>query len=308
MAVVTSDFLAGMMTNFRVLFKTAFDAADIEANWRKLCTEFPSDTDLETYAWLGTVPKMREWTDVRVFKGLLKHDFSIRNKDFEATIEVDRNTIEDDKYGMITPRIKQLGDEAARYPDELVFNLLNDGATGAIGKAFDDEVFFYATREIGESGTINNIAAGTYGATSAKIRLGVAAAVLLIRSFKDDRGRYMNLVPDTLLCSPTMEIAIREALLPSIAGTVRPETAWVKNIVVSPYLTSGSNRDYYLVCTSKALKFIFFQNRKSAEFVSLDKPDSQDAFMRRHLYYGVDMRCNVGWGDPRYAVMIDTSD
>lgn len=308
MTIVSTDFLAALMTNFKVIYKTAFDAADAAALYKKIVTVFPSNTDKETYAWLGTVPKMREWVDERVFEGLLGHDFSIKNKHFEVSMDVDRDTLEDDKYGMITPRIQQLADEAARYPDELVFLLWDDGALGVLGKAFDDAVYFKADREIGGSGVINNIVAGAYSASAEVIRTGIGLAVQQMKMFKDDKGRVMNLQPDTLLCSPTMEIAVRNALLPGVAGTTRPETAWVKNILVHPGLTSGTGKDYYLACTGKPLKSVFFQNRKSPEFVSMDKPDSPEVFMRRRLLYGVDARYNVGWGDPRYAVMVNCDD
>jgi len=307
--IVTTDFLAALMTNFRVIYQTSFDAAEKVAAYKALVTEFPSNTDLETYAWLGTVPKMKEWVDERTLEALLHHDFSIKNKHWEATIGVDRDALEDDKYGMLTPRIKQLGDEAARHPDELVFSLWDDGAVGTIGKAFDGDVFFYATRVIGDSGTINNIAAGDYGGDTTKILAGLAQAAQQMRMFKDDRGRVMNLTPDTIICSPLKEMLIRNALLPSVAGTVRPETAWVKNIIVHPGITSGATAgfDWYLVCTSKPIKPVFFQNRKAPEFVSMDKPTDVEVFMRRKLLYGVDSRYNVGWGDPRYAVMVDST-
>lgn len=309
MAVVTSDFLAGLMTNFRAIFKTTFDAADVEAFWKKLATQFPSNSDKETYAWLGTVPAMREWLAERAAFGLLGYDFSITNKDYEGTIAVDRNTLEDDKYGMITPRIRQLAEEAARYPDELIFKLINDGKTGSIGKAYDGTAYFANTRTIGDSGNIDNLIAGAYGATAAKIRSGIGAATTAMRKFKDDRARPMNLTPDTLVCPPDIEIAIRDALLPAVAGTVRPEAAIVKNIIVSAHLGVGDGSgDYYLFCTTKPLKPVFYQLRKAPEFVSLDKTDSENVFLRRQILYGVDMRCNVGWGDPRYGVMVDTSD
>lgn len=40
---------------------------------------------------------MREWIGDKVVKSLAAFNYTIRNKDWEATVEVDRNDIEDDQ-------------------------------------------------------------------------------------------------------------------------------------------------------------------------------------------------------------------
>lgn len=298
--VVTTDFLAAMLTNFRVIFETEFPAAEAAADYKKIVTEFPSNSDKETYAWLGTVPKMREWIDERVPRGLLASDFTITNKHYEASLAVDKDTLEDDKYGMIGPRVKNLAQEAGRHPDELVFTLLNLGHSTA---AFDGTNFFADTRTIGESGNIDNLLGMACSGDATEVRAGIKAAVIAMRKYKDDRGRPMNLKPDAIICPPDMEMLIREALLPSIAGTHRPEEAYVKEIIASPWLTSTV--DWYMLCTAMVLKPIFFQNRKRPEFTALDQPTSEQVWKRREVLYGVDARYNVGFGDPRYAIKLD---
>ena len=307
MAVVSSDFLAAMLTGYRIIFETEFPAAEEATDYKKIATITNSQTDRETYRWLGTVPQMQSWSDERVLRGLLGHDFTIVNDHYEATIQVDRDAYEDDKYSQVSIRVKQLAQEAARYNDQVVFTLLNAGHTAL---AFDGTAFFAAARTIGASANINNIVAGAYSATAAVIRTGIGLAVLAMRRFEDDRGRPMNLVPDTIVCAPEKEILIREALQPGIAGVVRPETAWVKDIIVSPYLTEGATagHDWYMLCTKRVMKPIIYQLRKNPEFVSMQKPDDYPVFMRRAFLYGVDDRFGVGFGDPRYAVKLDCSD
>jgi phage major head subunit gpT-like protein len=307
MAIVTSDFLAALYTSYKAIFVNEFAAALGAVDYKKITTLFPSNTLIESYSWLGTVPAMREWVDERVPKGLLSGDFSITNKHYEASISVDRDTLEDDRYNMIKPRIQQLAQEAARHPDELTFALINAGATGL---AYDGTEFFADTRVIGASGNIDNIAAGAYAATSAKIRTGLGVAGALMRLFQDDNARPMNLVGDTILCAPAMEDAILLALLPDVAGTVLPISRKIKEVIVSPFLTSGATagHDYYLICNNHPLKPFFFQSRKTPEFVSQDNPAGGVAFSRNLFQYGVDARYNVGYGDPRYAVQIDCSD
>jgi len=55
--------------------------------------EMSSDQASEEYAWLGASPAMREWIGGRNAKGFVENSFSIRNKKFEATMEVCFNSI-----------------------------------------------------------------------------------------------------------------------------------------------------------------------------------------------------------------------
>lgn len=304
--IVTTDFLAGLMTNFRVIFKEAFEGE--KPTYQSLVMSVESDSDKESYNWLGAIPAPREWTDERVVQGLRADHYEILNRNYEITIGVDRNTLEDDKYGMIAPRIRGMALRAARHPNKLVFELLNAGATA---KTYDEIEFFKANRTIGDSGTINNIAAGAYAADTTKIRTGLGKAIEQMMGFKDDQGEPMGLIPDTIICSPGMYLLIMEALKPTTKGVSRAEADIIKNVVATGYLTSGATpgHDYIVVCTTGGqLKPVLLQMRKKPEFVALDKPDSHEVFMRRLIHYGVDGRYGAALLEPRVAVLVDCSD
>jgi phage major head subunit gpT-like protein len=290
-----------MMTNFRAIFAEAFVKASDAADYKGLVLETKSTSDKEAYGWLGSLPALSEWTDQRKLYGMTPFDYTVKNLNFEATIQVDRNTIDDDQYGMISHRVKQLGQRAVDHMGQLVFDILDAGASG---KAYDGIAFFKTDRTIGDSGIINNLLSGSYSASADEIRAGIAAGVISMRNFKDDRGVSMNLCPDTIVCSPTMEIAIKTALLPLIAGTTSVERDIIKRVVVRPEVDADA-ADWYLLSTQKmGLLPLILQVRKPPEFVSVDKPDSHDVFMSRMLYYGIDWRGAVGYGDPRTAVKI----
>lgn len=59
---------------------------------------------------------------------------------------------------------------------------------------------------------------------------------------------------------------------------------------------SGSATPWYLLDASRALKPIIFQNRKSPNFVSKTAETDDNVFDRNEYVYGVDSRCNVGFG------------
>jgi phage major head subunit gpT-like protein len=58
----------------------------------------------------------------------------------------------------------------------------------------------------------------------------------------------------------------------------------------------GSGTGWYLMDLSRPIKPIILQMRKTPQFVAMDKPDDENAFMRKKYRYGVDDRKNVGYG------------
>ena len=307
MTLVTSDFLAGLMTNYRAIFKTALDEAFAERPlYQDISTKFDSVTDKESYGWLGANPTMSEWLDKRQLKSPNAYDYTLTNKHYEGTISINRDTYDDDKYGMIAPRIKGLANRAIRHFNQMVLTQLDDGASLL---AYDDAAFFGTARTIGSSGTIANQLTGNYSDSEAEIRAGIAAAFVAMQGFKDDQGIVMGLMPDTIVCSPTMLIPIRQALVPAVAGTSRPEAGIISpdSVKPSPWIDATATT-WYMLCTKQIeVKPLIFQLRKNVEFVAMDKPDDANVFMQNEFYYGVDDRFATGYGDPRTAIQIVNS-
>jgi len=307
MTLVTSDFLAGLMTNYRAIFKVALDEAFAESPlYQEISTKFDSVTDKESYGWLGANPTMSEWLDKRQLKSPDAYDYTLTNKHYEGTISINRDTYDDDKYGMIAPRIKGLANRAIRHFNQMVLTQLDDGATLL---AYDAAAFFGTARTIGSSGTIANQLTGNYSDSEAEIRAGIAAGFVAMQGFKDDQGIVMGLMPDTIVCSPTMLIPIRQALVPAVAGTLRPEAGVVtpERIFPTPWIDATATTWYVLCTKSIEVKPLIFQLRKNVEFVSMDKPDDANVFMQNEFYYGVDDRFATGFGDPRTAIQMVNS-
>lgn len=303
MATVTTDFLAGLMTNFRAIFKQALDAAgEVEQLMNLIATRFPSTTDQESYGWMGANPTMSEWTDVRQYKALKAYSYSLVNKHYEGTIEVDRNTYEDDKYGMIAPRIKGLANRAIRHMNQLVVDKLDAGATDL---AYDGAAMFNTARTIGDGTQFSNLLSGSYSNSDAEIRNALKAAYIAMQAFTDDHGVPMGLKPDMIICSPTMLIPMLNALLPGVAGTKRPEAGlFDPSRIYAAAQIDADVLDWYILCTSAEIKPLILQVRKEPEFVALDDPKSEHVFKNKTFLYGVDDRFVVGYGDPRTAIKV----
>ncbi len=302
MAIVTSDFLAGLMTNFRAIFKQSLDEAfPVNPLYQEIATKFLSTSDKESYGWLGANPAMSEWLDKRQLHGLKPFDYSLTNKHYEGTIAVNRDTYEDDKYGLIAPRIQGLAKRAVKHFDQKVVSQLDDGQTLL---CFDGTAFFRTNRTIGSSGTIDNLKTGNYSDSAAEILTAIALGYVAMQGYKDDKGEAMNLVPDCIVCPPAMYIPIINALNPAVTGVTRPEARVIlpDRVFVSPYIDLDTD-NWYMLCTKNLeVKPLIFQLRKDVQFVSLDKADDMNVFMQNEFYYGVDDRFATGYGDPRTAI------
>lgn len=129
--------LSILHTGFKAAFQGGFNGAPIDFD--QLVLDVKSTTAIETYGWLGAMTRFREWIGDRVVQNLALHDYSIKNKSFENTVGVPREAIEDDQYGIYSPLMGQLGQDAKEHPAELVYALLKGGFTG---KCYDGQYFF----------------------------------------------------------------------------------------------------------------------------------------------------------------------
>ncbi len=58
----------------------------------------------------------------------------------------------------------------------------------------------------------------------------------------------------------------------------------------------GTGTAWYLFCTKRPVKPIIFQSRQEPRFLTLEDPQNPHVFMKDEYVYGVDYRCNVGYG------------
>lgn len=135
--IVNRANLNDMFRGFQLLFGDAFASAT--SQYQRVAMTVPSMTSEEKYAWLGKMPRFREWVGDRVFNSLRTSDFTIKNKKWEQSVEVDRVDIEDDKFGIYSPLLQNMGAEAKTHPDDLVFSLI---ASGFNSICYDGQFFF----------------------------------------------------------------------------------------------------------------------------------------------------------------------
>ncbi len=292
MALVKSDIgpllKAGLKTQFFQTF------AETPSMYDRISTLIPSDKDTEQYAWLGALPGVREFLDERQSQDMTPYSYAIKNKTWESTISVDRAALEDDLFGQIQLRIKQMASSAKQHLDILTFGMLAAGFT----QNGYDAVPFFGTHAQG--GAQSNRGADALSAAS------LQNTVTAMMRFTDDQGKPAGVSPDLLVVSPELywegRVLLESTYYPdpvSAASQVlamNPLMGSLK-LLSSPYLVSPTN--WFLLDTKRIVKAIVLQMRKDFEFTALD--DEDNAFMRDTLYYGVRARYNCGFGDWRGA-------
>jgi phage major head subunit gpT-like protein len=289
--LVTRDFLAATYTGFKSLFDKSFATAN--PVYPQIATVVESGTDKQNYNWLGAAPALREWVDERVPGALRTHSYEVANRKYEASVEIDRETFEDDQLGQVKPRIEELAVRAATHPDELVVGLLADGFATA---CYDGQFFFDSDHAEGDSGTQSNLISGAFSGGK------LEEAVVKMLSFKDDQGKPLGVMPDTLVVGPDNYFNAREVLNSVsivVAGSTNVEKpsgnplSGMLNVVVSPHVPSGN---WFVLATSYPVRPLLFQWRVKPEFTAVTDPSDDYVFSTDVFKYGVRSRCGAGYG------------
>lgn len=293
--LVNKENVGNIFISLKTTFNNAFGAA--QTVWQKLAMEVPSTSTQNDYTWLSKFPRMRKWIGDKNVKALSAFKYSIVNDDYEATVEVDRNDIEDDNLGIYLPQAQMAGDSAAMLPDEIVIDLANYGFTN---KCYDGQYFFDLNHPVmGVNGVIAPVAnKGTKALSCATQALAIAsfgAARVAMRKFKDDEGRPLNVNPNILLVPPALG-DIARALMNNDRlddGKANPYKGTAE-VVEDARLISDTA--WFLLDTSKPVRPFIYQARKKPVFVQQTDPHTEDVFTRKKFKFGAEARAAGGYG------------
>lgn len=89
--------LDALFKGFNAQFAEGFGAAP--DTWRQFACAIPSSSSANVYPFLEQFGGMREWIGDRQLKNVASRKIEVVNRDFEDSVSVSRNDIEDDQYG-----------------------------------------------------------------------------------------------------------------------------------------------------------------------------------------------------------------
>lgn len=153
--IVNREGMGILTTAYSAAFKDGLGR--YTSQWDKIATRVPSKTRKNKYGWLGQFPRMEVWAGGRTYKAMSEYDYELVNEKFQAAIKVQRDDIEDDQYGVLSPLFEEMGYAAAVFPEELLFPLL---LAGFSNKCYDGQNFFDADHPMGST-TFANMQSGS---------------------------------------------------------------------------------------------------------------------------------------------------
>ena len=287
--LVNKATIAAVFVSLKTTFQNAFDAAP--SQWQKTAMLVPSGSSQNDYAWLSAFPKMRKWIGDKVIKALSAFKYTVVNDDFEATVGVNRNDIEDDTLGIYKPQAEMAGFSAKQLPDEIVADLKNNAFTN---KCYDGQYFYDNDHPVAGASVSNKGTAALSAASVALAKASYGAARLAISSFKDDEGRPLGLVPNILEVHPANEETGKLLCYGDKLEDDKPNPyKGTAELVVNPRLTSTTA--WFLHCTSMPVKPFIYQERKAPVFVQQIGEENDDVFSRKLFKFGAEARAAGGY-------------
>lgn len=279
---------------------------------------FPIDSnqEVEEYKWLGMTPQMREWIGGRQAKGLRAEGFSLRNRPYEATLEIDTRDLRRDKTGQIMVRVDEMADRANRFKGKLLSDRLLAGESEV---CYDGQYYFDTDHSEGKSGAQSNkisvdisaLPVSTHGTTAApsaaEVSYMIAQSIQTMLGLKDDQGEPINEEAREFL----VQVSIPYLTAASHALSGRPleqgDTSVVGSMdgftvraVANPRLTWTDKLAVFR--TDGRVKPFILQEEAP---VSLDAiaEGSELEFKEKKHQYGIEWEGAVGFGMWQHAVL-----
>jgi phage major head subunit gpT-like protein len=288
--LVNAQSVNQIFIGLQAIYNNAFEAAP--SQWERIAMLVPSTGREELYAWLDRFPRMSKWIGDKNVKALKAHGYTVVNDDFEATVEVDRNDIEDDKLGIYAPQAQNAGYSAKQLPDEIIFDLVNNAF---VKTCYDGQYFFDTDHPVGRGVTSNRFSLPLTIAGQAAVISTYGAVRTSMRKVQDDEGRPLNITPNILLVPPALEDIANALMTNDRLNDGMPNPAkGTATVVCDARLTSDSA--WFLLDTTKPIKPFVYQQRKAPVFVQQVDPEADDVFMRKKFKFGAEARAAGGFG------------
>lgn len=302
---VTTKGVVGMILN---RLETGFAA------WvGDIAMRMQSDQAIETYAWLGNAPAMREFIGGRTPKELAETSFTVSNKDYEGSIHIKSKDMRRDKLGQIQIRVNQLADRALDHPAKILSELIIAGEATA---CYDGQYFFDTDHSEGDSGSQSNDIGATAATPTAptvpEMSTAILKAIQQMYTFKDDRGEPMNQGASSFQVQVPvafMAVALQAVTAMLVGGgntNVLPALSgkFTIDVVPNPRLTWTTKIAVFR--TDEAAKPFILQEEAIPDVIALGEGSEYEQLNKEQLF-GVDWTGNVAYGYWQHAVLVTFS-
>jgi phage major head subunit gpT-like protein len=250
----------------------------------------------EKMNWLGAVPGVQEWIGELNASEMAGNSYTIRNRDWAASVPINQNDIDDDQTGVIQMIPQYLVQRIMAHPVELIIDLITNGTTNP---AYDGVAYF---SDVTGARTIDNLAAGT-GTTLAQIEADLNTNLATMASFKDDKGKVLNIQGNLIVCPMAIVNKMKRLVgsdtdpTAAVAGTLNPYAGRF-TVIGDARLDAVDANDWYLFATGEIIKPFVFSMRQEAQ-PQMEKITATKSWLASANYRG-----NAGYGLPHLGIKI----
>lgn len=302
MAVVNAP-AAVLFRRARALYMATSNSLREQILTDRIAERISSDSDKESYLWLGDAPRMQLLKDELQMAGLTDATYEVENDTYAIGLRIKRNAISDDKEGLIMRRVRDMARVATLFPNRLLFSALTGGTTNL---GYDGVSFFNDSHPDRGAGSVqDNLLAGT-GTTTAQVSADIQSAIVSLMSSLSENGEPLNDFPTefTLIAPPALMRSVNEALFATIVSNT--SNVGFNGFKITPLFSprlSDAN-DWYLLDTSPgASRSLIFQEREGVQFEELGEGTPNYVIQEEYIFK-VRWRGAVGYGHWGHAVKV----
>lgn len=337
---ITPSWIATFETNTRTLIQDAWARRNKKLVWDLFMDVHSSGTGRELFFWLLETARIRPEGQGgnKRFDDIAATFLEIVNEDSGSALTLTKNEIQDNM--MRAPRgmpaldyaanwARQMGGNAAYWPQQKLFELINAGTGTSISAAYDGQPFFSTAHPINPedalSGTYANhftgAISGTYpGAcpidstnapTLEAAHVNFARAVAYIESLTQPNGLPRGLEVKYLVAGAGLRKRANEVLSVKYFGTGAGST---ENVIatygIEPVIVPEiplSYMGYYLFCEmlpGEGGPFIF-QEREPYVLSSYQPATQLELQMKKEFTWSFDGRNAAAYGHPYLCFKVD---
>ncbi len=294
-AMNTADFPVLLQSGLRAILFDSFNEAP--TTWQDFCMSMTSDKDVETWLQagkIGTLPHVPQGAAYTKIEVSLEDPALIYNKKYGAIFAVTEEMIRFDKTNIVAQYPADLGAAAKVTIESMVYATLC--TTGN----------YTANSTTGDNDVGANQVATTFSAG------GLLTAHRTLTTMKDRKsGRYLGIMPDTLIVAPGVEWAARQLLFAPIVqrgsnaaevygtGTENPLRGYITRLIVSPYM--GTTFGWVLMQRNKAMVYQEVDPLQLLVESTRGHQDNSGYFNYDEIQYRVRIFFGVGFKDQRGA-------
>lgn len=304
---LTVEDLQGILDEIFNEQRAIIDGTGINDEFLDLAHHVKANNGSRMFAWLGAVPGVQEWLGSKVYNEIKEFNYKIENRYYYNALTLHKKEIRQNGLVDVPMILANMLEEHRDHKKELIVGALTSGITLL---AYDGLPFF---DDVGGVRVNDNLLGGA-GVTLANLKTDVLQVKVAMAKFVNAKGKYLRLVPDTIVCPVALEskfLELKNSINDTSAGDKGVPNIvgkYIKRVISDPLLDATDVNDWYFLCTTKTLKPLIMQtedmnNGQEYESVLDDTKYASDGI----LGYSIESGKAVGYGFPECAVKMVNS-